>query len=243
MTFAAPNSYAKTVMNENHALLADFLAEPENPAACLAYAAWLEKQHDPRGEYLRLRRGLEEPKDINDNSKLRRLFELRQKIDDRWATQVDRTCIATGGVYQSDTIDGAWHYLRFYPDGSALSLCSGQTPSQAWQRLQQPTNDRTLARGVYKLFGDELRLSLVQEPSAHMYNAWKALFDKQLEEDIARDFDFIAADGAIRLHAKELAERMKRIDYAGAPSRQRLRLNWHRPLDDSRGTLTYQFAT
>lgn len=145
-------------MDEDQGLLANSLAKPESPDACFAYAAWLDERRDPRGEYLCLRSGLQEPKDQNANSRFRRLLELRQKIDDDWANRVDRTCVATGGVYQSDMIDGARHYLRFYSDGSALSRCSSQTQAEAWQSFQQPTNDRTLDHGVYRLLGDELRL-------------------------------------------------------------------------------------
>jgi uncharacterized protein (TIGR02996 family) len=229
-------------MNEDQALLANFLAEPQSPAACLAYAAWLEERRDPRGEYLRLLASLQESKGTSADARFRRLLHLRRKIDSAWADQVDRTCIATGGVYQSDPIDGGWHYLRFYRDGSALSVCSAQTPAQAWQRFDQARDDRTFDRGAYKLVGDELRLSLLQEPPDWMRSAWTALYDKRLEEDIARDFDFIAADAAIRRHAMELAEQMKRIDYAGAPGRRSLCLSWHRPLDDSRGKMTYRFV-
>jgi uncharacterized protein (TIGR02996 family) len=229
-------------MNDEQALLTKFLAEPQSPAACLAYAAWLDERRDPRGEYLRLLAGPEESNDASADGRFRRLFHLRRKIDSVWADQVDRTRIATGGVYQSDPIDGAWHYLRFYPDGSVLSVRSTQTPAQAWQRFDQARDDRTFGRGVYKLVGGELRLSLLQEPPDSMRNAWKVLYDKRLEEDIARDFDFIAADAAIRQHATELAEQMKHIDYAGAPGRRSLCLNWHRLLDDSRGTMTYLFV-
>jgi len=230
-------------MNEDRALLANFLAEPESPAACLAYAAWLEERHDPRGEYLRLLNSPEESKDVGaGGGRFRRLLEVRRKIDPAWADQVDRTRIATGGLYQSDLIDGQWHYLRLYPDGSVLSLCSTDTPAEAWKRFPHARDDRTFGRGVYKLVGGELRLWVIQEPPASTYNAWKALYDKRLDEDIARDFDFIAADAAIRQHATELAERMKRTDYTGAPDRRSLRLNWHRLLDDSRGTWTYQFV-
>lgn len=237
-------------MNEDEELMAAFLADPEGPAAG-AYAAWLDEQHNKtdtqRAEYLRLVCGLQQrPANTRPDPLTRRLYILRGRVPAEWADRVDATRIALGGVYQSEEMDGAWHYLRFYPDKSVLSVCSAQTPGEVWRRFDEikglAKDDHALGRGVYSISYSGFSFSLVQEPPDWMQSALQDWCAQRLEEEIARgDFDFIGPDVAVRQRSRELKESVRTLHYSGDPGRHTMRLEWSRPLDESRGTLTYQF--
>src|ERR1700676_4553535 len=84
-----PNT--EVVMNEDSEFLAAFLAEPDQPTTRFAYLTWLEERRDPRGEYLRLLTGLDEPTDPDGGPARQRLRALRGQIASDWADNVDRT--------------------------------------------------------------------------------------------------------------------------------------------------------
>lgn len=232
-------------MNEVDRALNSFLADLGSPVAQLGYADWLEQWKDGRGQYFRLLTGLEKSTDGTAEGKIRQLAELlkREKIDPVWARWMDRMLIATGGVYQCDLPDGSWHYLRFYADSSVRSVCCTQTALEAWQRVDESKNhDHTVGRGVYEIRFGELKFHQLHEPSAALHKAWRELYDQQINKDIAHDFDFVAADAAIREHQSRLAEDMKRVNYSGAADFGTLLLRWYRPLDRSAGRLNYRFV-
>lgn len=164
--------------SHDEAFLAALLNEPDDGVTRLVYADWLEERGAPRGEYLRLLARLDGPVGRGLRVRLRdRLRALRARIATAWADAVDRTRLGFGGVYQeadfneavhdADFLDGevipsrealrGWQYLRLYPEGTVLSVCSTGTPAQVWRWLTREDADRIgFARGEYTLRGDEL---------------------------------------------------------------------------------------
>src|SRR5207248_1944325 len=68
------------------AFLRAIAADPADESNRLVYADWLEERGDPRGEYIRLRLKVREPR---GRKRVRaRLAELSAGIDGRWRRQV-----------------------------------------------------------------------------------------------------------------------------------------------------------
>jgi hypothetical protein len=61
------------------------------------------------------------------------------------------------GLYQSEKEDTAWYYLRFYKDGTVLSVTSIGTPAQVARWLNKQYQDA--GKGAYSIDGDHLKFS------------------------------------------------------------------------------------
>jgi large subunit ribosomal protein L7/L12 len=71
-------------MSDDGGFLRAIEDDPEEDAARLAYADWLDERGDVRGEYLRLEHQLSQIPP--------RLAQLRDQIDPAWLTAVSRRC-------------------------------------------------------------------------------------------------------------------------------------------------------
>jgi uncharacterized protein (TIGR02996 family) len=218
-------------MDEDEALLAAFLAEPENASAQLAYQAWLSGRGDPRGEYLHLLASLDDPTDPDEGGPARqRLRELRGQIATAWADRVDRTLLATGGVYQSQSLGLGWEYLRFYSDGTVLSVISTGTPEEIRRWFARESLPRLgLARGSYTLSGDRLSFSANDREAPSPYSIPTGFSG---DEEDWRQF---CEDRDAELAAQS-------VDYAGVAGRRVVSLRWYSHINGARGVTTYRFV-
>jgi hypothetical protein len=170
-------------MSEEEALLAAFLAEPIAPTPRRSYLAWLDEQSH-RGEYLRLlTTALDEPTAPCPGGPVReRLCLLRRQITNDWAQRVDRTRLVTDGIYQSLPLAQGRSYLRFYPDGTVVSIYSTETAAEVWRQLNVATDIGTFCRGAYSLSAGELQFSLPYHPSDSLWQEWQVLKQDRLAQ-------------------------------------------------------------
>jgi uncharacterized protein (TIGR02996 family) len=145
-------------VNDDETFLATVLGAPGDTLTPLVYADWLEERGDPRGEYLRLLVGLDDPTDPDCSTAPRqRLRELRERIAPEWADRVDRTRILFDGLYQADKEGGSWDYLRFFADGTVDSANSTGTPKQVWRWFDQEHRVTVgHSHGVYTIRADQI---------------------------------------------------------------------------------------
>jgi hypothetical protein len=252
-------------MPDDDALLPAFLADPLGPTARRAYVAWLQER-GRRGEYLRsLMDELDEPASPSPVGPLReRLRQLRREIATDWAVRVDARRLATNGVYQSmPTAEGS-SYLRFYTDGTVVSLSSTETPEQVWQRLSTATDRSDFSRCTYTLQADELRFRLPYQPPEPVWREWQARKAKLVESHqpspyvlqeleelrqapqdryMAQQIERLEACLDVRGYQVSLEESMKYLHYAGAVGPRTICLKWYSDFTDTySGVTTYALA-
>jgi len=59
------------------------------------------------------------------------------------------------GLYQSEKKDNAWYYLRFYKDGTVLSVTSIGTPAQVARWFNKQFQGEGMGKGTYSIDGDQ----------------------------------------------------------------------------------------
>jgi hypothetical protein len=71
------------------------------------------------------------------------------------------TALRLNGVYQSVGGGPYWHYIRFYPDGTVLTVTSSGTPSdlRAWFHRERPD----MSKGRFERRGEHLSFSTVSQ--------------------------------------------------------------------------------
>jgi uncharacterized protein (TIGR02996 family) len=101
-------------MTPDEAFIRAILADPDDPAARLVYADWLDEQDDPRGEFLRAEARLAaiSEDDAARSALTARLRELRAGISPDWLARLDRTRIENCEVRFEFLCPRQWQQLQ-----------------------------------------------------------------------------------------------------------------------------------
>jgi uncharacterized protein (TIGR02996 family) len=136
-------------MSDRDALLAAILAHPDEDTPRLAFADWLDENGEdpPRAEFIRLQIGLPARIDAGDPdwpAARRRIAQLRDAHEARWAGAIAPQVVATRGRYDRGFLTSISASSHYAPDAwlDLVGVALAEHPIEALQQFDTSGTDR-----------------------------------------------------------------------------------------------------